>query len=185
MIKSTPLFIYCRWDAVMTPEELYFENEQLVFGVLKKYFIEKLFDEDYQQIGRIGLWKACLSYNSDISKFSTYACHCIYNEIVMEFRKLSAKRLGGNYILLSLSQPIDKAEDGYERVVEDIVIGDKDVNCVDFKGFWESLSDVERVIIRCLESGMTRPQMTELIGLSHTTIWRHVVQIKKKWNSYI
>lgn len=169
----------------MTPEELYFENEQLVFGVLKKYFREKLFDEDYQQIGRMGLWKACLSYNSDISKFSTYAYNCVYNEIVMEFRKSSAKRLGGNYILLSLSQPVDKAEDGAERVVEDLVIGDKDVGYVDLKGFWESLSDTERVILRCLESGMTRPQITELIGLSHTTIWRHVVRIKNKWNDYI
>lgn len=169
----------------MTAEELYSENEPLVFHILKRYFPDKLSDEDYQQIGRMGLWKACSSYNSDISKFSTYACHCIYNEVTMELRKTSAKRLGGNYILLSLSQPIDKDDDGHERLVSDLIVGDEDVHYVDFKCFWEALSDIERLIFKCLESGMTRAQMTEQTGLSHTTIWRHVVQIKKKWNNYI
>ncbi len=169
----------------MTPEELYFENEQLVFHVLKKYFNEKLFDEDYRQIGRLGLWKACSSYNSDISKFSTYACCCIYNEIMTELRKDSVRHIGNNYILLSLNHPIDKNEDSSERVVEDLVMGDKDIRYFDFKGFWEALSGPERIIFKCLETGMTRAQMVEQIGLSHTTIWRHVVQIKKKWNDYI
>lgn len=164
----------------MTPEKLYLENELLVFHVLKSRFPDKLFDEDYQQVGRIGLWKACSSYNADISKFSTYACKCIHNEIVMEFRKNSTK-----YIQLSLNQPVERDANGFERIVEETLIGDKDVQFVDFKGFWEALSDTERIIFKCLESGMTRAQMVEQTGLSHTTIWRHVVQIKKKWNDYI
>ena len=75
----------------MTPEELYLKNEALVCHVLNKKFPMNRFDDDFQQIARLGLWKACLRYDETKSKFSTYAVPAIENEIKMELRKKSRK----------------------------------------------------------------------------------------------
>ena len=46
----------------MTPEELYEENQSLVWFTLKKYFPSLKVDEDILQVCRIGLWQACAEY---------------------------------------------------------------------------------------------------------------------------
>ena len=46
----------------MTPEELYEENQPLVWFTLKKYFPSLKVDEDVLQVCRIGLWQACAEY---------------------------------------------------------------------------------------------------------------------------
>ena len=46
----------------MTPEELYEENQSLVWFTLKKYFPSLKVDEDVLQVCRIGLWQACAEY---------------------------------------------------------------------------------------------------------------------------
>ena len=78
---------------MMTKEKLVEDNMGLVGFVLAKY-ISMTADmgaysyEDLYQVGCIGLWKAAKSYNPEISKFSTYACRLIRNEIYGELRKL-------------------------------------------------------------------------------------------------
>lgn len=72
-------------------EKLYLENENLVYGTLHRYFPTLAFDEDIQQIARIGLWKACLNYDADKSCFSTAAYKFITNEVRMELRKKRRK----------------------------------------------------------------------------------------------
>ena len=69
-------------------EKLFNENTKLVHYVINKSFqglktyISGYDYEDIVQVGNIGLWKACLSYNPDKSKFTTYAIRIIYNEIL-------------------------------------------------------------------------------------------------------
>lgn len=75
-------------------ERLYRENEKLVHGALRRYFPKLAFDEDIQQIARIGLWKACLSYQEDRACFSTAAYKFIANEVRMELRRKSRPLTG-------------------------------------------------------------------------------------------
>lgn len=66
----------------MTPEERFIENMPLVYWYLSRYQSDKVADEDYKQIGFLGLWRACLAYNESMKyKFSTFAIVCIANEI--------------------------------------------------------------------------------------------------------
>lgn len=169
----------------MNPEELYTANEGLVHYVLKTHYPDKQFDEDFHQIGRLGLWKACLTYDRDASRFSTYACKCIRNEIVMELRALlTKKRSSQNYIIVSLDQRT-KAPGTENMSILDLIPGDMNVDFIDIKGFWNSLTDREKDIVLCLIAEKTQAEMEKELGISHTTIWRTIVLIKKKWNMYI
>lgn len=170
----------------MRNEELYFANEKLVHYVLKKHFTDRQFDEDLQQIGRLGLWKACLTYDKDISKFSTYACQCIRNAVSAEVRSaLRQKRKNKNDILVSLNEPAFKSDDLERLMLSDIIPGDNDVIFIDFKGFWDSLTPIEKDVVRCLANDKKVPEIAKELGISHTTIWRCKISIREKWDTYI
>ena len=62
----------------MTPLELYEENQALIWFVLKKYFPSLSKDEDITQVCKIGLWQACVAFNSEKGKFSTFAVKGIF-----------------------------------------------------------------------------------------------------------
>lgn len=169
----------------MTAEELYLANEKLVYHVIKRYFTEKLHDEDIEQVGRLGLWKACQTYDSDESRFSTYACNCIRNTISMELRKSSAtKRNSQDYILISFDQPV-KTPGVEAMTVAEVIPGDMDVGFTDWDGFWNSLTPRERLVLSKYAECKNKAEVEKELGLSHTTIWRCVLSIREKWNAYI
>lgn len=169
----------------MTPENLYLANEKLVFHVIKRYFTSMMHDEDVEQIGRLGLWKACQTYNSDESKFTTYACNCIRNTIAMELRKsMATKRNSQDYILISLDQEL-KTSDIEDMTVAEVIPGDMDVGFVDWDGFWNSLTKRERLVLLTYAKCKNKTEVVKKLGISHTTIWRCVTSIRKKWNAYI
>lgn len=86
-------------------EETIKNNQRLVYSVINKYFSRFCGDEDIVQVGRIGLWKACIAYDSSKSKFSTFATHCIVNEIREELRSRRTKLYGLGDVA-SLDEPL-------------------------------------------------------------------------------
>lgn len=69
-------------------EKIFEQNINLVRFVMKKLNIElndKLYEDLFQE-GCIGLWKACEQYEKNKAKFSTFACKCIENQILMFFK---------------------------------------------------------------------------------------------------
>lgn len=70
----------------MNKEKLFFENENLIYYVLKKLGVYHLREELYD-VGAIGLIKGINNYNSSLSQPTTYLYRCIANEIMMTFRK--------------------------------------------------------------------------------------------------
>ena len=76
-------------------EKLITENINLIYLVLKKCGVYHLL-EDYYDIGMIGLVKAGKTYNKAKGyKFTTYACRCITNEVLIEKRKHSIPKRAG------------------------------------------------------------------------------------------
>ena len=67
-------------------QKLVLDNQKLVYHVIKQlHLYHKL--EDYLDVGIIGLCKAAKTFKPENnSKFSTYACICIRNNILMEIR---------------------------------------------------------------------------------------------------
>ena len=165
----------------MTREELYFENEALVYHVLHKKFSMSRFDDDFQQIARLGLWKACLRYDENKGKFSTYAVPAIENEIKMELRKKSRK-----LIEISLDDLIrDTSDDTDGLTIFGICIGDQDVGFVDTIWADKELTARQKRILSLLYNGMVQADIAREIGISQTMISREVTKIRNIAQKYI
>ena len=165
----------------MTPEELYFKNEALVYHVLHKKFPMSRFDDDFQQIARLGLWKACLRYDETKGKFSTYAVPAIENEIKMELRKMSRKP-----IEISLDDFVKDTSDDADRLtISGICMGEQDVGFVDTIWVDKELTDRQKRILSLLYDGMVQADIAREVGISQTMISREVTKIRNIAQKYI
>lgn len=165
----------------MTPEELYFKNESLVYHVLNRKFHMSRLDDDFQQIGRLGLWKACLSYDETKGKFSTYAVPCIENQIKMELRKM-----GRRPVETSLDALVrDTDEDGDRLTISGLFMSEKDVGFVDTIWVDKELTDRQKRILGLLYDGMVQADIAREIGISQTMVSREVTKIRNIAQKYI
>lgn len=97
-------------------EKLIIENEALVYHILKQMHLYSQL-EDYYDVGMIGLCKAAKTFNnSKGSKFSTYACICIRNTILMDIRD---QKRQCDYYSISLQTPVGGEKD--EILLEDTI----------------------------------------------------------------
>lgn len=165
----------------MTPEELYFKNEALVYHVLHKKFHMNRLNDDFQQIARLGLWKACLSYDETKGKFSTYAVPCIANQIKMELRKMSRKP-----IEISLDDFVKDTSDDADRLtISGICIGEQDVGFIDTIWVDKELTERQKRILSLLYDGMVQADIAREIGISQTMVSREVAKIRSIAQKYI
>ena len=97
-------------------QKLVLNNQKLVYHVIKQlHLYHKL--EDYFDVGIIGLCKAAQTFNPENnSKFSTYACICIRNNILMEIRN---EKRQCDYYSISLQTPVGGEKD--EILLEDTI----------------------------------------------------------------
>ena len=161
----------------MTPEELYFKNEALVYHVLHKKFPMSRFDDDFQQIARLGLWKACLRYDETKGKFSTYAVPAIENEIKMELRKMSRKPIETSLDTLIM--------DTSGLTISEICMGEQNVGFIDTIWVDKELTDRQKRILSLLYDGMVQADIAREIGISQTVISREVTKIRNIAQKYI
>lgn len=165
----------------MTPEELYFKNEGLVYHVLNRKFPMSRYDDDFQQIARLGLWKACLRYDETKSKFSTYAVPAIENEIKMELRKMGRKP-----IEVSLEALVKDTDENSETLtISGMLIGEQDVGFVDTIWVDKELTDRQKRILGLLYDGMVQADIAREIGISQTMVSREVTKIRNIAQKYI
>ena len=165
----------------MTPEELYFKNEKLVYHVLHKKFPMSCFDDDFQQIARLGLWNACLRYDETKGAFSTYAVPCIANEIKMELRKIGRRPMETS--LDALVKDIDN--DNNELTISGLFIGEPDVEFIDTTWMDKELTERQKRILGLLYDGMVQTEIAKEIGISQTIISREVAKIRNIAQKYI
>lgn len=161
----------------MTPDELYFKNEPLVYYVLNKKFPMNRLDDDFKQIARLGLWKACLRYDENKGKFSTYAVPAIENEIKRELRKMSRKP-----IETSLDALIRDAD---ELTISEVCMSEQDVEFIDTAFVDKELTDRQKRILSLLYDGMVQTEIAKEIGISQTMISREVSKIRNVAQKYI
>lgn len=102
----------------MKEEELYIQNENLVYFIISRYYPDYLGDEDLAQECKIGLWRAVTSYDETKSKFSTFASKCIVNAILQYFRNNKNK-----IKTVSLDQPASNSDDT-DLTLQDLIMDD-------------------------------------------------------------
>ena len=159
--------------------KLYLENENLVYGTLQRYFPMLAFDEDIQQIARIGLWKACLNYQEDRARFSTAAYKFIANEVLMELRRKSHKM---EALTVSLNELLPGSNGTTMDCAEflDVTPSTDDIDWCDFEAFWTSLTQRQRFVVTNRIAGRTGRAIAHDLGVCQSVVIREKQKIRQK-----
>lgn len=128
-------------------------NLKLVLTIINKYFNNYDMDRaDMLELGNIGLIKAFNSYDdSKKIAFVTYASKCIYNEILMGYRKWSSNKQKINNNINSLDEEIEDGISLYDMLTdeEDFTSKyDKDLDILSIREALELLNDRDKEIIK-------------------------------------
>ena len=175
-----------------SPEELFAENQIMVYYVIHKYFIIcgdcyiGLAYDDFIQIGNMGLWKACVSYDAKKAKFSTYAHVCIYNEISVAIKRAARNKLLNNAISLHASISGDKKCELQDVIADPesgMLSSNSDISLF-FNDFISSLSGREKAIVKLRILGYSRKSISPIIGLSQPHISRILLKIRGKYKEW-
>lgn len=154
------------------------ENIGLIPFTMKKNGIVSDYDEWYGVLAE-GLCLAALNYDSTLSKFSTFAIHCMENKIRHERRKTFASMRSG--ITISLDEPI-RLEDSHKELTLQDIVGTSlavDEQFIYFK-FREYLTKNELCIIDLLVQGFGQEYIAGKLNMSQANVSRLLRNIRKK-----
>ena len=150
-----------------------------MYGTLQRYFPTLAFDEDIQQIARIGLWKACLNYKEDRARFSTAAYKFIANEVLMELRRKSRKM---EALTVSLNELLPSSNGEVMDCAEflDVMPSTDDIDWCDFEAFWTSLTQRQRFVVTNRIAGRTGRAIAHDLGVCPSVVIREKQKIRQK-----
>ena len=167
-------------------DKLIEHNLRLVAHIVKKYYTEKVDQDELISIGTIGLIKGVSTFRSDKGiKLATYAARCIENEILMHFRSLKKTVQD-----VSINEPIETDKDGNDLTLMDVIADDGNIlDDIDFRikseklyqFITEALTPREKIII-CLRFGLiggkenTQREVANKLSISRS----YVSRIEKK-----
>ena len=167
-------------------ESLYLENERLVHGFLNQNFKNSAFDEDVQQVAKMGLWKACLAFDESRGvSLSTFAYSIMRNEVLVYFRaqKKSIKPTCSIYDVIS------EAENGDRLAVIDTIPSiDSAEDCIPsmaIEAALSGLSERHKTIVKMCVAGYKQREVAEAVGYNQVYVGRVYGRFKRKLNSYM
>lgn len=155
----------------MTAEDLYKNNEKIAYAALNRYMPNYKLDEDYMQVAKLGLWKACLSF--DESKgytFSTYAYTIIRNELFIQRHKILKERNLGEIIPLDAIVGDDLGDTSFHELIEDKSIPDI-CTLIDSEINTEGFSERQNEILQLRLEGYGLAEIADKIGVSRQRIY--------------
>lgn len=167
----------------MTMQELYEKNEGLVFAVINREFHGAM-DDDTLQIGRMGLWRACLCWDEkNGTAFSTYAYIAIKNAIVASHEKDFRKpELHKDVTMIPLDKVIKNEEDN--EAIGDLFLGNEDAGYrySELKDILKNtLNGREMKIVMLMNAGYKQTEIARKMGTTRQNVSRIVVDnIQKK-----
>lgn len=156
-------------------QKLVEENINLVYSVVNKYYPTFRQDEDIIQCGMLGLCQAADTWDESRGKFSTFAYTCIIYEIIREFHR--RKKHKG-----VLSLELEK-HDGDDAPVTlgDLLVGDEDVDYVDFDAFYDTLTPTQQKIVKYRLAGLNFNEISSKLGISKQASWNYKRKLKHAW----
>lgn len=159
----------------MTPEQekLITDNIKLVYFVYTKYFMAKdggREKDDLISEGMIGLINASNKYDSSrSSKFATFACVCIWQQMCKYLRDNKARLTAG---VVSLDAEI-KISEGTSITMKDVIGGGEEDLITEKQIFDELvLSDKEREVLKYKYMGYTQEEIAGILGISRQRVNR-------------
>lgn len=158
----------------MSQQQLIEDNINLVYSLISKEYPTYVYDEDIIQSGMLGLCKAANTWDDSKAKFSSYAWKCIRNEIYQEFRR---RKPFNN--LWSLNNPIED-----NLTLADVIVGDEDVQYVDFEPFFNQLSKGEQEMVRLKIKDFSNEEIAQWLNVSNQNVTKTIRRIKHKWEHF-
>lgn len=141
--------------------------------------------EDLIQIGMLTLWKCCHKFRPDRGiKFSTYAYTAIYRNMLCYFVRESDKIRH----LVSLCSPIDSQSKSdvpltYEEAISSLEDSTKSADIIDALGrAVHKVGKNSEIIMRLLGEGYTQVEISEEIGVSKTTVYKTIKEVRQKFH---
>lgn len=141
------------------------ENHNLIYSFLKKYNLN--IEESYD-IAAIGFCNAVISYDGEISKFSTYAYVCMAREIERERKKkFKIRSIPENSIISGQASVMNEIENDY--CIFDFLcdkkpgIEEETIARIKLENYLLSLNDRDKRIIIAFMDGYKQKEISELI----------------------
>ncbi|MFA7109471.1 MAG: sigma-70 family RNA polymerase sigma factor [Sphaerochaetaceae bacterium] len=159
--------------------ELFKNNQGLVYYTLKHYYPYLTKDDDAIQTALISLWKASENYREIGFTFSTYAIQSIRRNIN---RYLKKERKRCENLLYLDSENESTESETYASAIHS-EIEDAEFKA-DYEVFCESLTPEQRVVIKLLLEGYYQIEIVDKLELSRSKVGELVKEIGVKWKTY-
>lgn len=160
----------------MTKQEidnLITENHNLIYFCLNKW---KMPIDEYYDVAAIGLCRAAQTYDSTRTKFSTYACACIYNEFRHTLRmQRSGQRIPADK-LISFENELTANPD-IDITFFDLVSGSNSAESISLSqifvdSVFSRLSDTDKIILKLSILGYIQSEIGKQVGISQVSVSR-------------
>lgn len=169
----------------MTAEQidrLIAENERLIYQALREHYPYVRITEDIVQLGRIALWKAAKTYDSEKGTFAHHAIMTVRYELGTHFRDQSRQKRVREESAAHLEDPIPGTED---VMLGDTIAAVPHSSFVDWDGIRAALSERDREIFGYMLSGYSGQEIADVYGNSRQWAHQHIQKIKKIVSEYV
>lgn len=168
----------------MTKQEidnLITENHNLIYFCLNKW---KMPIDEFYDVAAIGLCKAAQTYDSTRTKFSTYACTCIYNELKQTLRFERACMRVQQEHCISLDNPVSNNPDTDVTVIDMLTTQDSTevsvLSQLAIQNIFELLDNRDRLIITLRVLGYDQSEIAPYVGIHQASVSRKLAKIRKR-----
>jgi DNA-directed RNA polymerase specialized sigma24 family protein len=148
----------------MTTEQidrLIADNERLIYQSLHEFYPGTRITEDIVQLGRIALWKAAKTYDSEKGTFAHHAIMTVRYELGTHFRDQSRQKRVCEESAAHLDGPVPGTE---EMVLGDTLEATPYSSFVDWGGIQAALSERDWEIFGYMLSGYSGQEIANVYG---------------------
>lgn len=163
---------------------------KVAYNIIKKNNLHEI-HEDVVQHALLGLWIACVNYDENIAKFSTYAYNMCYHHVLKANSHVSTYK--ERLTLRGIEKAPEKSEfeEGINYLEEqnfnDELIRKDLETMIDYELLMKSkiLNENEKEIIRLrFEKGLTQQEIANLLNVKQASVSRRLGRINKKINKW-
>lgn len=169
---------------------LYEKYQDAALGALWRFYPQYANDEDFQQIARIGLWRACCEYDPTRGAFLTIAYKAVWSEIGHHFRIKGAQRRLPDELLVELDAPRGHTgrrtiNDESHVTLLDLLPDKSNLEWVDLQGFLNALDDQHLEIVQLRLEGYTLQEIGQRFGVTRERIRQKLAEIRPLFARYV
>ena len=146
------------------------ENYNLIYKYAKDH---KLDIEEFSGLLSIGLCKAALNYDSEKTKFSTFAFRCMGNEVSNYLRKINAAK----HLRYDTVYSMEAFDENYDSPISETLLMVSSENIereyifkAKFQKEYDKLKDQVKNIVALKYHGYTNNEVAEIMNMKASTV---------------